>query len=187
MRILSEIGEWIYSIVIAFALALVINVFLFQPSLVVGQSMDPTLHDGQRIFLSKLGHTFGKMPNYGDIVIIDSRVLRERSWQDDVTDPLVNWVNVLTGRQPSHSVWVKRIIGKAGDVLEFKDGQLYRNGTLLEEPYTKEPMRNVPNKRIEIPTDHVFVMGDNRNNSSDSRVIGSVPRDHVLGVMVFGL
>lgn len=187
MNLLTELGDWLYSILVALALALFINIFLFQPSLVVGQSMEPTLHDGQRIFLSKLSHTLGKLPDYGDIVTIDSRVLRERDWQDDMTDPLMNWINLLTGRQPSHTVWVKRVIGKPGDTLEFKQGQLYRNGTLLDELYIKEPMRNVADKKITIPDDQLFVLGDNRNNSSDSRVIGPIPRSHVLGTMVFGL
>lgn len=187
MQLLNEIGEWIYSIVIALALALFINIFLFQPSLVVGQSMDPTLHDGQRIFLSKLSHTLGRMPDYGEIVTIDSRVFRERGWRDDLTDPLLNWLNVLTGKQPAHTVWVKRIIGEPGDVLEFRQGQIYRNGTLLDEPYIKEPMHNLPDRQIKIPDDHVFVLGDNRNNSSDSRIIGSIPRSHILGTMIFGI
>ncbi len=187
MRLVQEIGEWIYSLVISFAIALFINIFIFQPSLVLGQSMAPTLHDNQRIFLSKISHTFGKVPDYGDIVTIDSRVSRERSWRDDVADPLANWVTVLTGKQPSHETWVKRVIGKPGDVLEFKDGKVYRNGAVLQETYIKEPMEYTSNKPVEVPSGHIFVLGDNRNNSSDSRIIGSVPYDHVLGVMLFGI
>lgn len=186
-RILEELGEWIYSLVVAFAAALLINIFVFQPSLVMGPSMEPTLHEGERIFLSKISLTLGKLPDYGEIVIIDSRVLRERTWQDKLTEPMNNWITILTGRQPGHEVWVKRVIGRPGDVLEFRDGFVIRNGQPLQEFYTKEKMKYETNKKVEVPAGHVFVMGDNRNNSSDSRMIGSIPASHIMGIMFFGL
>jgi len=84
----------------------------------------------------------------------------------------------------SHDVWVKRIIGKPGDTITFQDGKVIRNGQLLNETYTKEDMRFYPDKKIVVPADHVYVLGDNRNNSSDSRFIGSIPLNHVLGTVV---
>ncbi|MNJ75537.1 Signal peptidase I S [compost metagenome] len=78
--------------------------------------------------------------------------------------------------------YVKRVIGLPGDTIEVKGGELYRNGTLLDEPYIKEAMLNNYEQVWEIPEDHVFVMGDNRNNSNDSRSIGPVPQDHIMGI-----
>ncbi|MPN31670.1 Signal peptidase I V [bioreactor metagenome] len=102
--------------------------------------------------------------------------------------PLVTYLSSLgLMDKPEHDVWVKRVIGKPGDVLEFKNQKVYRNGLLLNEPYIKEPMNATADMKITIPANHVFVLGDNRNNSSDSRYIGPVKFDHILGTMVYKL
>lgn len=184
---MSEIFDWIYSIVVAVFLAMIIHIFLFVPTRVDGQSMYPTLHDGQYLVVSKLGHVFRKIPAYGDIVIIDSRTDRVRSWLDDIQEPMKNYISIFDKSQASHVVWVKRVIGKAGDKLEFHEGYVYRNGTKLEESYINEPMEFSMEGTYVVPDGSVFVMGDNRNHSSDSRFIGAVPVDHVLGTVVFSL
>lgn len=185
MKIVNEIYDWISSIVIAFALALFINIFVFQPTEVVGSSMQPTLENHNYIIISKLSHTLRSIPDYNDIVIIDSRTTRERTWKDDFTEPLLTYLSVIkkSAMQP-HDIWVKRVIGRPGDEIEFKAGKVYRNGTLLNETYIKEAMTTTADKKIKIPENHVFVMGDNRNNSMDSRFIGPIPVDHVLGNMI---
>ena len=71
---LHEVCEWLYSIVIALAIAMVIHIFFFQPTRVSGESMMPTLKNGEYLIVSKWSHVMGEVPNYGDIVIIDSRV-----------------------------------------------------------------------------------------------------------------
>lgn len=188
MKIMNAIFDWSYSIIIAFTCALLINAFLFQPTRVQGSSMEPTLQNDNYLFVSKISHTLRQIPDYGDIVIIDSRVLRERTWKDDLVDPMNTYLGMLKlVDQSDHHIWVKRIIGKPGDVLEFKDNKVFRNGIALEEPYTKELMLYSSEKKITVPEDHVFVMGDNRNNSSDSRFIGPVPINQVLGKVVLKL
>ncbi len=185
MRILREAGEWLHSIVIAAAIALAVNIFFFQPTKVMGHSMEPTFHEGQRIYLSKIAHTMGRLPGYGDIVVLDSRVDRTRSLKDDLAEPVGNVVTLLRGEPPANYVWVKRVIGLPGDELQFRDGKVFRNGTALVENYVKEPMRYSSPGKVTVPQGHVFVMGDNRNNANDSRFIGAIPADHILGVMVF--
>ena len=144
--------------------------------------MDPTLHNKQRVYVSKLSHTFSNEPDYGDIVIIDSRVNQPRTFLSDLKDsPLLS----LFGNKNDRHIWIKRVIGKPGDTLEFKDHLVYRNGIALDEPYIKEKMSYISDKKWVVPEKHIFVMGDNRNNSSDSRVIGFIPFDHVLGEKVF--
>lgn len=176
---LKEALAWLRSIVAAFVLTLVIGIFVFQPTKVLGHSMDPTLHNEQRIYVSKLSHTFHYEPKYGDIVIIDSRVDRPRKWTDDVLEhPLFK----LFSRNNDESMYVKRVIGKPGDVIELRDQQVYRNGQPLNEPYIKEKMQLTQDKKWTVPEESLFVMGDNRNNSRDSREIGFVPLDHVLGI-----
>ncbi|MFD2370818.1 signal peptidase I [Brevibacillus sp. GCM10020057] len=177
-----EIVGWIRSIAFAVVFALVLGIFVFQPYKVDGHSMDPTLQDQQRIYVSKLSHTFNYMPDYGDIVVIDSRVDRSRTFLDDVLGhPLIG---LFTGAQDDHSMYVKRVIGKPGDVLEFKNNKVYRNGIALNEPYIKETMDYESNGKMTVPADHIFVMGDNRNHSTDSREIGFIPLDHVMGTMI---
>jgi len=96
-----------------------------------------------------------------------------------------NYVAFFNSKYQTKNVWVKRIIGKAGDKLEFHDGHVYRNGEALQEPYINGTMEYSQKNTITVPEGYVFVMGDNRNHSSDSRFIGPVPVDHVLGKVVW--
>jgi len=179
VKLLRKIRSWIGSLAIAYLLSLLIGIFLIQPYRVDGHSMDPTLRDNQRLFVSKLSHTFAYMPEYGDIVILDSRVNRDRNFMDDVLEnPLIQ---ILRSKGDEPVFYVKRVIGKPGDVLEIRDGQVYRNGEALDEPYIKEEMNAYSGGLWTVPEGHVFVMGDNRNHSDDSRAIGFIPLNHVLG------
>lgn len=179
-KIIKEIQSWGIAIIIGFLLSLVIGVFIIQPYKVEGHSMEPTLNDQQRIYAWKLNHTLDKLPDYGDIVIIDSRVDRNRTWKDDLKEHPI--INLFLGDDDTDGIfYVKRVIGLPGDTIEVKAGELFRNGNLLNEPYIKEAMQMNYEQVWEIPEGHVFVMGDNRNNSNDSRSIGPIPQDHIMG------
>ena len=184
---MHEVLDWLYSIVVALILAIIIHIFIFVPTRVSGESMYPSLQNGQYLIVSKIGHVLHKDVNYKDIVIIDSRVQRERTWADDVLEPLDNYLSIFSHNSQQHNIWVKRVIGKSGDELAFHDGYVYRNGEKLEEAYIKEPMEFSMDGTYVVPEGMVFVMGDNRNHSSDSRFIGAVPLDHVLGTVAFQL
>lgn len=85
-----------------------------------------------------------------------------------------------------NEVWVKRLIGDEGDLIAVHDGQVYRNGEALEEPYINEaPMYEMD--PVVVPKNCVFLMGDNRNNSKDSHIIGSVTKSSVIGPVIFYL
>lgn len=174
---IKELWGWVRSFGLAFVITLIVSTFIVQPSKVDGHSMDPTLHDKQLVFVSKIMHTLGHEPDYGDIVIIDSRFELKREISDELFDnPLITLITKNVREK-----YIKRVIGKAGDVLEFKDQHVYRNGQLLDESYIKEKMRFTLNETILVPEDHIFVMGDNRNHSTDSRDFGCIPLSHVLG------
>jgi signal peptidase I len=127
-------------------------------SLVDGSSMMPTFVDGERLIVSRV-HYLLTRPNRGDIVVFNS----------------------LEGDE---IMLIKRVIGEPGDVVEWRDHQLYLNEHLVEEDYINEPC-TCPNETWILEADEYFVMGDNRNHSRDSRVFGPVPIDHIVGRVVF--
>lgn len=138
----TEVIEWVKAIVFALILALIIRGFIFEPMIVPTGSMIPTIEINDRIVVNKFIYRFQAL-DYNDIVVF--------KFPDD-----------------PRQTFVKRLIGKGGDIIEIKDSVLYRNNEPIQEPYLKETMYNNfgPYKVLE---DHYFMMGDNRNNSKDSR------------------
>jgi signal peptidase I len=121
---------------------------------VYGSSMLPTIEEGEYIMVSKAAYFFGE-PQRGDIIVFDSP-----------KDP--------------KSDLIKRIIALPGDTVEIRDDKVIINGTPLAEPYTLEPPHYLVLPE-EIPADHYFVLGDNRNNSSDSHRGWTAPRQNIVG------
>ncbi|WP_407944839.1 signal peptidase I [Paenibacillus albiflavus] len=171
------------SLLIAVVLVLIIGIYLFQPYKVNGESMVPTLHNNERIYVSKLMHTFSYLPDYGDIVILDSRVDRPYTFKDAFLGHPV--IQFIAGVEDGRTNYVKRVIGKPGDTITIKDNKVYRNGAALDEPYINGPMNYNTDEVWNVPEGSIFVLGDNRNNSLDSRKMGNIPLDHVLGIKVF--
>lgn len=172
---------WIKQIILIIVATLVISTLIIQTYAINDVSMEPTFdREGNRVLVFLTPYLFNAEPERGDILIVDSRVDRERNFMDRVIENPI--VSVLTGQYSEH-LWIKRVIGLPGDRLEHKDGSVFRNGTMLEEDYTSgetaagwEP--------IVVPDGHIFIMGDNRNRSSDSRQIGPVPIDNVQGRVI---
>lgn len=146
--------ELVEAILPALVIVLVVNIFLAQATRVEGQSMEPNLHNNERLIIEKLTKRFHS-PVRGDIIVI--RRPQGRS------DPLI-----------------KRVIGLPGDTVEVRDGHVYINGEQLDEPYIAQPTLGVMSPRL-VPEEHVFVLGDNRNASNDSRAFGVVPFDDIIG------
>lgn len=124
--------------------------------LTTGSSMEPTISDRQPILV----HRFF-IPKINDLVVFKNR---------------------------SHGPkrLLKRIVALEGDMVKFRFSRLYVNGQLVKEPYLKELMRYRITDDLVVPKNHVYVLGDNRNNSMDSRQLGPIPKKDVIGVVVYG-
>lgn len=158
----KELLDWAISIVVALALALFIRQFIFTLVRVDGPSMQPTLHHNDILYVNR----FMYAPEVGDVIIF----------------------------KPSHSPstpYVKRVIATEGQevFIDEQKGEVYVEGKLLNEDYISEAL--VSGGTIEypyvVPDDCVFVLGDNRNNSLDSRVasVGAVSKDSIIGHVIF--
>lgn len=153
--------EWYDAVAVAVAAIALVFTFCVRIVQVDGSSMNPTLYDGERVVINLL-----QPADYGDIVVIDSYI-------------------------PYGKPLVKRVIGKAGDTIDidFENGVVYRNGEALDEPYTAEPTWTYESVSfpVTVPEGCLFVMGDNRNHSKDSRdaEIGCVDARDVLGVAMW--
>ena len=189
MKFFKELGSWLMYIALAFVMAAVLNVFVFQITRVQGSSMVPTLNHGDLYIISKIGNITNSYPEYEDIIVIDSRSDRIRSLGDDFSD-IIKYNAITSFIKPSHDdiYWVKRVIGLPGDTIRMENGKVYRNGIALEETYVNPEERPVySGSEVEIPEGYIWVMGDNRNHSTDSRVIGAVPVENVIGKLKFRL
>lgn len=157
-----EVWEWVRALAIAAILFFVIRSFIFAPVIVKGDSMSPTLQNGERLFVTKLVYLLGE-PKRGDIVVFHASETRD---------------------------YVKRIIGLPGEMIEVRGDELYINGERVAEPYleaAKEAMRGTGRPLTEdfppvvVPEGEYFVMGDNRGDSQDSRIIGTISKDRLVG------
>lgn len=152
----EEIKDWIISILIAIVLAFFIRYFIVELYMVEGPSMRPTLVNGERLIVNKFIYRF-KQPERGEVLVF------------------------RYPRDPSRD-FIKRVIGVAGDTIEIKDSRVFLNGQLLNESYILERTRGTY-PPVTVPEGHIYVMGDNRNNSEDSRFkdVGFVPLELVKG------
>lgn len=190
-KILKEIWEWVYTIVIALAIAMVIKTFLFDIVKVDGSSMFPTLEHQDRLIITKLGYT----PKAEDIIILDSTYEDRSDYYDSVADEKGKEelnafekfvVYFKMPEQYKHRYYVKRVIATPGQTIDIKDGNVYVDGKLLDEEYydgKTYSTSSLVKYPITVEENHVFVMGDNRGHSQDSRdpSLGQVPYEAVIG------
>jgi len=161
----EEVKDWVISILIAVVLAFFIRYFIVELYMVEGPSMQPTLISGERLVVNKFIYRF-KAPEKGDVLVF------------------------RYPKDPSRD-FIKRVIAVAGDTIEIKDNRIFLNGQLQNETYILDKdhstYRNYP--LATVPEGRIFVMGDNRNNSEDSRFsdVGFVPLDMIKGkaILIF--
>jgi len=158
-------SDWLVSIIVAVALAFCIRTFLVEPYMVSGNSMYPSLHNRERLVVDKLSYFF--------------------------TDPVKGEIVVFRFPKDQSRDFIKRVIAVAGDTIEMRRGKVLVNGNVIEEGYTwkEDPKgKNLSDfRKTVVPNGTIFVLGDNRNNSEDSRFkdVDFVPLKLVKGRALF--
>lgn len=159
----NETIEWIKSIVTAVVIAILIKTFVFNTTYVLGNSMYPTLHEKDRLFANKISLFFGG-PSRGDVVVLKAPDAPDKDY-------------------------IKRVIGIEGDLVEIKDGNVYVNGSMLDEDYIiNDSYTHIYDESVwEVPKGYVFVLGDNREEgaSKDSRYFGCISIKTIKGITGF--
>lgn len=158
----SEFLEWIFLIVLTLILAVLINTFIFSQTIVKGSSMEPTLKTNDRLLINKIGFLVDNI-EYGDIVEFHNPYNKN----DDN--------------------YIKRVIALEGDIVEIIENRVYVNQNLLTEEYTSTNGETKIESEYywEIKNDEVFVLGDNRPKSDDSRIFGPIKKDSIVGIAFF--
>lgn len=187
---IKEILEWIYCIIIAVVLALIVRYYIGTPTIVQQYSMYPTLKPNERLILNRWNRTTGGTYKRGDIITFESpsEVITEIA---DLEKPVAKYENEPEGILQKFSYYVleigkesfiKRVIGLPGEHLKIENNRVYINGELLDEPYLQESVLTTEKGvyyDIVVPEGTVFAMGDNRTQSTDSRNFGCVPIEKI--------
>lgn len=167
---LRQVFEWIVVIVIALVVAMLVRLFLLQQFYISGPSMETTMFTDDRVLVSKLAYEIGEIDR-GDIVVFDRAT--------------------MNGNQIEHDDLIKRVIGLGGETIEIRDCIVYIDGAKLEESYL--PSRDLELTNLsdrcgvvnmdatKIESDEVFLIGDNRPQSFDSRMFGAIKKDLIIG------
>lgn len=196
-KIIKEILEWAICIILAVILAVIFRYNILTPAAVKQDSMTPTLSEGEKVIISRIKKNLINNYERGDIItfeapsdILSSKIII------DYTNPIAQYNYEPNGlvRKIAYYVlelnkrsYIKRIIGLPGDRIEIKNGNVYVNNIKLDEDYltkntvTKEGIYN----NIIVPEGTVFVLGDNRDGSLDSRFLGCIPIKRVEGKVIF--
>ena len=158
-RGVRNLVEWVAIIVGALAVALIVKTFLIQAFFIPSLSMFPTLDEGDRVLVNKLSYKLHDV-NRGDLVVFERPKGQPESQIKDL---------------------IKRVVALPGETIESREGTVYIDGKQLQEDYLVEGVTTENLPRQEIPAGHVFVMGDNRSDSADSRVFGAIDEDTIIG------
>ena len=189
------LSEMLESVIYAFFVAIIIRIFFFQTFWIPSGSMEPTLYEGDRIIANKLVYRT-RQPNRGEVIIfrvfqpprrgMPGRLTMEEATAatESISDSPFQRINEsgepVTGNIEVQD-YIKRVVGLPGDTVEVTDGDIYVNGEALIENYQTRTPNYHHYGPVTVPPGEVFVLGDNRSNSQDSHVIGTIPIRNIEG------
>ena len=186
--VLKEILEWGYCIIIAVVLALIFRYYIGTPTIVQQVSMYPTLKSNDRLLLNRWHRTVNGNYERGNIITFEAPSMTQNS---DLENPVAKYENEPQGifskfvyyvLEINKDSYIKRVIGLPGEHVKIEDGKVYINGEELDEPYLQEDVvtsRKGAYYDLVVPEGTLFVMGDNRSKSTDSRSFGCIPIEKV--------
>ena len=178
--------EWLGVVVAVLVLTAAMRALVGQAFYIPSASMVPQLQVGDRIVVSKLAYRLHD-PRRGDVVVFDAP-----PGEQGAPEPhrpaavrfLLGLVRGLDALKPQRTEFVKRVVALPGEEVEGRDGHVYVDGHLLVEPYLAPTVVTSDFGPVRVPPDRLWVMGDNRPNSGDSRVFGPIPEDSVVGRVI---
>lgn len=166
-------------LVTALIIAVVIKTFLIQPFWIPSESMLETIHVNDRVMVNKLAYRFGE-PERGDVVVF--RNPSEPEIEESIPEAVIRSVLEAVGiRTRGEDDLIKRVIGLPGDTITISENQVHVNGVALDEPYLAPDLVMPDEGPFQVGETEVFVMGDNREFSFDSRRFGNIPLDDLVG------
>lgn len=179
--------ELAFLVAVALALALSIQAYAVKPYRIPSESMQPTLHVGDRVLVNRASHRLGAEPRIGDVVVFHPPAGADeaspRCGAEGEGEGSAKPCSQPT-EEPSSQTFVKRVVAVGGDEIAFSDGRVVRNGRLQKEPYAR-PCGQTADcgfpMAITVPRGYVYLLGDNRGASQDSRFWGPVPISWVIG------
>ncbi len=178
----GSLVELVVIVAVALGLALGIQAFLVKPYRIPSESMVPTLEIDQRVLVNRIGNNFGD-PEVGDVMVFHPP---KGANSGGGCAPGAKVRELCTRPVPEQDDvnFIKRVVAGPGDRLRIRDGRVILNGKRLDEPYAQECVGGFPctiDGEFKVPAGHYFMMGDNRDESQDSRYWGPVPRDFFIG------
>lgn len=189
---LRDALEWVFCIIIALVIAILFRYYVGTPTVVKQPSMYPTLKENQRLWLNRWGRTTKKMPQKGDIITFEAPSTTTLSLEEKEENVIARYENQPTGVLHKFSFYVlelnkisyiKRVIGLPGDHVTIENGKVYINEQPIEESYLQPGVVTDNGKGyctdLTVPENTVFVMGDNRPKSTDSRSFGCIPLEKI--------
>lgn len=188
----KEIIEWIACILIAIILALIVRYFIITPTIVQQSSMFPTLKTDERLILNRIAR--GNIPKRGEIITLEAP--SKKNINININNPVAIYdeysQNIISKfmyyiLEIGKTSYIKRVIGLPGEHVKIENGQVYINGEKLEENYLQNGIITPEGKinDIIVPNGYVFVLGDNRQSSTDSREFGCIPISKIEGKAIF--
>ncbi len=180
---LKELGLWVRAILLVILAVILIRGFIGEPVEVLGTSMLNTLETGDILIMNKIGPLI-KKPAHGDIIVIEIEPVHFKHFT--FLNDIVWFRRIFPAK--TREDYIKRIVAVEFDTVDMIDGYLYVNDKLIDEPYIRQDgvtyERNIK-MPYEVPAGHVFVLGDNRASSRDSRSIGAISYEEIIGKVIF--